>query len=400
VRLAYCMNLHAGESVEEIRRGIESITLPLRERLAPGAPFGIGMYLPAPLAASLARDLQGEAIGALADFLAEEALEPFTWNAFPYDGFQRDGLKERVFRPTWGDEERVQYTVDVARVVHRLWEMRLPGGEGSHLSISTHSGGFGEWVRGEEERLAYADGLGRALAELEQIFDDSPPVLLCPEAEPRSSAGDSAALAEFLEFVRERIGEARAGALAVCLDCCHSAVEFEEPGEALELARRGGGVGKLQFSSALALAQPARRARERAALLAMDEPRYLHQVTGRGSQGLLRCRDLPDLARALDAPQGEAWLACDEWRCHFHVPVDRDEVDGLATTTEHADAILSLALADPDRWTTPDLHLEIETYTWNVLPAPARGTGDLVDGLEREYRHALGILERSGWRRA
>ena len=40
---------------------------------------------------------------------------------------------------------------------------------------------------------------------------------------------------------------------------------------------------------------PAREHDARAALLALDEPRYLHQVTGRSPNGLVRVRDLGEL---------------------------------------------------------------------------------------------------------
>ena len=163
------------------------------------------------------------------------------------------------------------------------------------------------------------------------------------------------------------------------------------------LATHGGPLGKLQFSSALALVDPAGSPEGRAALAALAEPRYLHQVTGHrveaGAAGRVGVSDLPELPA-----EDPDWLACDEWRCHFHVPVDLDEAAGLSTTRAHAEATLAAALEDPERWGTRDLHVEIETYTWDVLPGPARGAGDLVDGLEREYRAALSVLERAGWR--
>ncbi len=43
VRLAYCTNLHAGETAIAIREGLSSVTLPLRDRLAGGEPFGVGL---------------------------------------------------------------------------------------------------------------------------------------------------------------------------------------------------------------------------------------------------------------------------------------------------------------------------------------------------------------------
>ena len=47
VRLAYCLNVHPAASLEGVVQGIESITVPLRARLAPGKSFGVGLYLPA-----------------------------------------------------------------------------------------------------------------------------------------------------------------------------------------------------------------------------------------------------------------------------------------------------------------------------------------------------------------
>ena len=246
--------------------------------------------------------------------------------------------------------------------------------------------------------------------------------MLSLEAEPRASAGDSRTLAEFLAlahpevarllverdgFTQERAETLAKRHLGTCLDCCHSAVEFENPAEALALAGREGPLGKLQFTSAVALRGPGADAQARLALLDMDEPRYLHQVTGRRGVSRQVVDDLPELAAVL-AGGGSDWLDCDEWRCHFHVPVDLEHLGppppapgahGLATTRAHADAILARCLAAPERWTTRELHVEIETYTWDVLPGSARGAGELVDGLEREYAHVMGILESAGWKR-
>ena len=52
-----------------------------------------------------------------------------------------------------------------------------------------------------------------------------------------------------------------------------------------------------------------------------------------------------------------------------------------------------------EAWRPSELHLEIDTYTWDILPGSARGQGSLVDGLEREYAHVIGELARAGWRR-
>jgi len=414
VRLAYCTNLHPGETWAEVRAGLERITLPLRERLAPGERFGVGMYLAGAVLAGA--DERREPLDELARFLADHGLEPFTFNAFPYGGFHAAGLKERVYEPSWLEERRLAYTLGVARAAARFSELGLLAGVG-HVSVSTHAGGWGGALAGPARLHECARGFARAALGLARIARaGGPTVVLALEAEPRSSANDGRELAEFLVVARaraaraigEELGLAPAPAeelaarhLGTCLDCCHSAVEFEDARAAWDLARHGGSVGKVQVSSALTLRDPAAAEEARARFLALDEPRYLHQVTGRDARGeLWRVADLPELARALEGAERGAWLGCREWRCHFHVPVDLAALAGLGTTRAHAEAILEAALADPSSWRDPELQLEIETYTWDVLPREARGAGELVDGLEREYRAVMEQLAARGWHRA
>lgn len=394
VRLAYCLNLHAAEDLAGILEGLRRITLPLRDRLAPPGPFGIGMYFPAQVAAHLG--VQPDGLGELEELLAAEALDPFTFNAFPYGGFHDEGLKRGVFAPTWSDPERLRFTMDVAEVA-----ARLNAGRDAPVSISTHPGRFGPWHEGEFElAVEHFGSCLRGLAELRA--SGGPTITLAVEAEPRAVAGDTAAWAAQQAELRERLlpelGEAVLEAhLATCLDACHSAVQFEEHAEAVELATRAR-FGKLQYSSALRLLDPDRNPDARAALFGLDEPRYLHQTTGRHGRQLLLADDLPELRRAWDDPQSP-WAECDEWRTHFHVPVDLESLGpaGLQTTRDHASRILKELLDRPEDWGASELQVEIETYTWDVLPGWVRGEESLVAGLEREYRHVLAELAAEGW---
>ncbi len=423
VRLAYCLNLHPARDLAGLLEGMTRITLPLARRfdvhrLREG--FGVGLWLPADLAMGLTVDAGAGELDRLLEFLGENRLDAFTFNAFPYRGFHDEGLKEAVFRPTWRAPERLAYTLAVAQIARAAREAGpARGRSGSHLSISTHSGMLRSAVTGEGDLDLCAENFclaALAFAELER--DSGERIVLALEPEPRSVANDTSELPGLLERVRFRSREVlgrRLGALreesetivrrhvGACLDTCHAAVEFEDPRAAFENATAAGSpLGKIQFSSALALRGPAARAHARELLLGMDEPRFLHQVTGRGAAGLVRALDLPDLRSAIE--RDPRWRACEEWRCHFHVPVDLARVghgeEGLETTRDAADRALAAALATPNRWGSDELHVEIETYTWSVLPSAARGEGDLVDGLEREYRHVLGELARAGWRPA
>ncbi|MFT7669690.1 MAG: hypothetical protein ACI8X5_002395 [Planctomycetota bacterium] len=396
LRLAYCLNLHAADNLEGCIDGIRKITLPLRDRLSPAASFGIGMYLPGTVALRLASGDAVKEVRGLADFLTEERLDPFTFNAFPFGGFHTAGLKRGVFAPTWCEAERADYTIAVAEIAAQLNGPR-PG----HLSISTHPGRFGPWEAGELETAT--KNFARVLRSFADIAERGGPIIrLSVEAEPRAAAGDTTGVNRLLVHLRDALvpefGEELVRAhLGACLDACHSAVEFESAQEAVQLATVLP-LGKLQYSSAIALRSPGANAAARQALFALDEPRYLHQTTGRLAQGFLRADDLPELqelSRASDSP----WLSCEEWRTHFHVPVDLESLpdSGLETTREHAAAILRELLAGPATWGSEELHVEIETYTWEILPGAARGLGELIDGLEREYLHVLSQLKSAAW---
>ena len=438
VRLGYCMNLHPSESLSDVEHALETFVSPLKARLSPGARFGVGMYLGAPVASALAADVGAQ--DALAARLRDGGIDPFTFNAFPYGGFQEDGLKTSVYAPTWMEPERLAYTVNVARVAARLNGER-PGG---HVSISTHPGAYGADLTDRSALRRCAENMARAVAELAAIREAGGPlIVLSIESEPDASARNARALAEYQIFARlvgSRVlqdefghslpesGALMARHLGTCLDCCHSAVEFEEAAEAVRLAvyperptvakpaampKRSAqyaleptdpppsSLGKIQFSSALRLPAPASAPGSEAALLALDEPRFLHQVTGLTAAGeFAHLADLPALSTELSSPDSP-WRAAQEWRCHFHVPVDLTEAAGLKTTRAHADEILRLALQSGTPWPSTELHVEIETYTWSILPSAARSTpDDVVVGLEKEYAHVLGQLDSAGWSEA
>ena len=378
LRLAYCLNVHAAESFDDLLAGLRTVTLPLRDRLArPGEPFGVGMYFSAGLVTELTRSPELRA--RLKQLIQSEELDPFTLNAFPFGGFHAARVKQQVYSPVWGTGERLEFTLGVAALALD-WL-----GPGRRISISTHAGGWGADLAqpGLAERaLAGLAAARRGLHALAQRQGTQ--LTLGIEAEPRSNANGTA----------QAVALAKKAGIGLCLDACHSAVEFEEPEQALDLALSVAPLAKLQYTNALALEAPGKNPAGWRALLALDEPRYLHQVTARTAGGLQRWDDL-DLVRDVDPD------SLDEVRCHFHVPVDREELgSGLKTTRGNAEQLLDLLLARPARWGSDELHVEIETYTWDLLPGAARGPGSLVEGLEREYRHVIGRLEARGWARS
>jgi hypothetical protein len=172
--------------------------------------------------------------------------------------------------------------------------------------------------------------------------------------------------------------------IQTCFDCCHFAVEYEDPADALaRIARTGIKVGRVQLSSALEVIlpdDPAQRARARARLAPFAESTYLHQVIERRGDCLHHFSDL-----------GEAlWEAADphagQWRIHFHVPLFTREYDCFRSTQSYVRKVLEIAFRSPFT-----RHLEIETYTWDVLPSELKL--DLLDSIGREY---LWVLSQAG----
>jgi sugar phosphate isomerase/epimerase len=174
-----------------------------------------------------------------------------------------------------------------------------------------------------------------------------------------------ARLAELTGRTRGESEDALHRLLGLCFDACHMAVEFADPGDALaRLAAAEIAVVKVQVSAGMAATLGGDDAPTRHALAAFAEDVYLHQVVERRADASLRhFVDLPDaLAAAADDADPR------EWRVHFHVPLFRQHLGVLGSTQPWVAALLRLLAAR-----AYDGHLEVETYTWDVLPEVYRG---------------------------
>ena len=354
VHLAYCTNVHPAEDLDGVVAQLRRFAAPIRAAL--GEPrLGVGLWLAAPLTASLRAD--PDALQRLRGVLTELSLEVVTLNGFPYRAFHADVVKLDVYRPDWTTPERARYTLDLARVLAGLLPDDVPCG-----SISTLPLGWREGWTQEHDRVA-RERLGGVAAGLDELAGETGrEIRIALEPEPGCIVETTEqAVAALQDVDPDRIG--------MCLDACHSAVQFEDAGEVLTMLADGGvPIVKTQASAALEVAGT-----DRTLLSEFDEPRFLHQVRTcvagevRGSDDLA-----PALAGALPADG--------DWRVHFHVPVHL--ADGH-TTQPQLHALLG-ALFGAERPLTP--HLELETYTWEVLPKMLRphDRDSLVAGLARE----------------
>ena len=379
--LAYCTNIHRGETWPETFHALQTHTLAVRDRVAPGQPFAIGLRLGARAAQELADPAE---LLAFRRWLDKNACYLFTINGFPYGQFHQTRVKEDVYRPDWTSPERLAYT---NLLFDLLASLLPPGLEGS---VSTLPGSFKEFHLTAAAHQAIRQNLWHTVEHIARISDQTGRQLhLGLEPEPLCLLETSAETCHFFDHLRAEHprDERLARHLGVNYDTCHLAVEFEEPHHALtRLVQHGIKISKIHLSSAL---KTRPTAEARAALRAFADEVYLHQVVGRDAAGTRTIyRDLPEaLARH---PQTETPEA-EEWRIHFHVPLHAPAAAPFANTNDHLLGVLDLLAADPSLCP----HLEMETYTWEVLP-PELKTGDVVDQLAQEYAWTLARLAEHG----
>jgi hypothetical protein len=379
--LSYCTNVHPGRTVREVEDGLDRYTVPVMR--ATGAPLAAGLWLARSVVTEFRRD--DEALERFAWGLQHRGLSCHTLNAFPFGDFHSERVKENVYLPDWTTPERVTYTIDCAAVLARL----LPAGvEGS---ISTLPLGFRGFQQPAEFLNTCADQLvecANRLAELRERGGKT--IRLAVEPEPFCVVETAPEAIDFFKLlwrVAERTGatDAVRTHIGLCFDVCHQAVEFEDVAESIRsLDREGIRINKVHVSCALQLDDPRNNAEGRAALRRYVEPRYLHQtIAGDGHQRLVSAVDLTN--GLIDAPDDE-FLRAEAWRVHFHVPVDAERIGPLRTTRPALKQALA-AVAELDY--AP--HLEVETYTWGVLPGEDKP--DLVTGLTREILATRALLE-------
>jgi hypothetical protein len=380
LHLAYCTNIHRGENWAETFDSLKKYTLAVRQRVCPAAPYAIGLRL----SNQAARELSDPAT--LRDFqrwLGQNDCYVFTINGFPFGRFHGARVKEQVYAPDWTTPERLAYT---NLLFDLLAQLLPPGLEGS---VSTLPGSFKEFITAPEQEKQIRDNLWRCVEHIADLSQRTGRKLhLGLEPEPLGLFENTAETIEFFDRLRkEHPNDARLGEhLGVNYDTCHLAIEFEEPQTAIASLRRHGiKISKLHLSSALKM-RPTPKARE--ALAAFADDVYLHQVIAQTHDG--KRTAFKDIAPALSAAPAEK-LQTAEWRVHFHIPLHSPATDWYENTTDHVLGVLDLLQAEPSLcW-----HLEMETYTWEVLP-PELKNRSVTDQLVAEYEWMLKRLAERG----
>lgn len=385
--LTYCTNVHPGETLPAVRELVKRHVTAVKAGIAPGERFGVGLRLAAAAAAELESE---EALQRFKAELEREDLYCFTLNGFPYGAFHGTRVKERVYLPDWLAPERARYTGALAAILAALLP---PGVKGS---ISTVPGCFKPNATSAAAERSMALSIIDVVARLVEISRQTgQEIALALEPEPECFLETTADAVRFFERhllsddARQRLARAArvepAEAerlvrrhLGVCLDTCHASVEFETPLDAWR-SLKGAGifVPKVQISAGLRV--PEATPERLDALKDFAEGVYLHQTVVRSDAGIARYLDLPDALAAASA-------AGAEWRVHFHVPIFLRELGVFESTQDELLPLLH-ELAHLD--VCP--HLEVETYTWDVLPETFRDV-PVEQAIVRELRFVQAAL--------
>lgn len=379
--LSYCTNIHPGESWSDIEDALRRHLPAVKTAVSPDREMGVGLRLSALAARQLTEN--AEPLQAFKVWLQQQNLYVYTVNGFPYGTFHGQAVKEKVYQPDWAMPERLEYSRQLANILNTL----LPAGQ--HGSISTVPVGFKPDFENSQRLKDAVGNLLRLIAYLAGLeHGGGKRVQFALEPEPGcylETTGDTVMFFQQRLFSDEAVEQLAACLppelksradislirryMGVCLDTCHAAVMFESPLAMHKSLREAGiPVHKVQLTAALHVPRLTTAARER--LRRFADAIYLHQTSVRACNGN---RFYLDLGPALDEAEDDA-----ELRSHFHVPVFAESLGELGTTQKELCEFLEAFRREPG---CP--HLEVETYTFDVLPAELK-QGSVADNISRE----------------
>ena len=394
--LTYCSNIHSGETwSDHFAKLRENIPL-VKQQVSPFNPFCIGLRLSNVASLELRKQ---ENLDEFRKWLNENECYLFTMNGFPYGGFHNTVVKDNVHAPDWLSADRMQYTIRLAQILAALLPEGMDGG------ISTSPLSYKFWHKEEDLPDVYQKATMHLLDVVDQLIRINRAtgklIHIDIEPEPDGLLGNGT---EFMQwyvqylvpmgttFIQDRykVNEDEATSLLrehvqICYDVCHFAICYEDHHHVIEQLRSLGiKTGKIQISAALK-APLSQNMDERKKVIdafsTFNEPVYLHQVMARKNNGqFILYRDMP---LALDDSENKDVV---EWRAHFHVPLFVSSYGVLGSTRHEIEKVLAIHEATPFTF-----HLEIETYTWEVLPTEMRLP--IGESIVRELKWVINVLK-------
>lgn len=372
--LTYCTNIHPGETWDNIFNTLKTYTLAVKEHISPNKPFGIGLRLSNQSAKTL---LSGQNLFKFKTWLDQNNLYVFTINGFPYGEFHYTVVKDQVHTPDWTTVNRVNYTKNLIQILAYILPTGIEGG------ISTSPLSYKHWFQNETEiesiKKEACSSLIKIVLQLIKVkISTGKMIHLDIEPEPDGFLENTKDVIDFytnylftqgastiqtkLKCSYEMAKAYILDHLQICYDICHFALAYETPEFVITTLQKSDiKIGKIQISAAIKCkkSQTNTIKTQQECLISFNEPTYLHQsVIKLDNESLVHFTDLEEGISLMDDTHFI------ELRTHFHVPVFVDKFQVLQSTQD--EIITALNLWKSSNYST---HLEVETYTWNILPA-------------------------------
>ncbi len=396
--LSYCTNIHSGESWKDTFKNLQTYLLSIKDQIAKNNSFGIGLRLSWQAVSELSNK---RVLDSFKAWLDSNNVYVFTINGFPYGNFHGKVIKDQVHTPDWTSVERKEYTILLFDVLCQLLPKDITGG------VSTSPISYRYWFTTnsalEKAKLKSCEYLIDVVDHLISIKEQTNKSLhLDIEPEPDGVIENSD---EFLEFytnylvekggiilmdkrncTKEEATDYIKEHIQLCFDVCHFSVAYEKPTEVIQKMKEHDiKIGKVQLSAALKYhrLEEDRISDLKKILTPFHEPSYLHQtVVHTHNNDYLKFKDLNDAIKEIEQ------INLKEVRTHYHVPVFLATYENLQSTQD--DLIETLALWNKEAFTN---HLEVETYTWEVLPNQMQVA--LVTAIVRELNWVFKELRAS-----
>jgi hypothetical protein len=383
LHVTYCTNIHPGQDWNSTFDSIQKHVPGIKKEVSKNQPFGLGLRLSNKASEEL--DM-GTNMSVFQKWLANNDVYVFTMNGFPYGNFHDERLKDMVHAPDWTTIERLKYTKRLFRQLSQLLPTGMNGG------ISTSPISYKYWHNTEQETIeAFEVGAQQMLRVAKYLFEleetTGKYLHLDIEPEPDGLLENSDEVVSFfsnyllpfgIPYLKEELNlngkEAEAAIkryITICYDICHFSLAYEEPSDTFtKFERENIIVGKIQVSAALKIRFSGTDDKLIwKELSRFNEPTYLHQVTEKIGNTVKTYSDLPVILEKKGHHQ--------ELRAHYHVPIFLEKYGALFSTQDHIIKTLDFIQDHP-----VSEHLEIETYTWDVLPSDLKQ--DLSESIVRE----------------
>lgn len=381
--LTYCTNIHPGQDWDSTFKNLREYLPKVKNKVSKERAFGVGLRLSNKASEELSMH---DNLPQFKNWLNENGLYVFTMNGFPYGNFHDEVVKDKVHEPDWTTRDRVDYTIRLFEQLAYLLPEGVTGG------ISTSPISYKHWHKSPEKKKTVMEKGAIHLTELIlKLFEieESTTKYLHLDIEPEPD-GLLENTEDVLVFYRNYllpiaikelkitygVSEEKAKEIALryctlCYDICHFSLAYEEPAYTFEKLRNAGiRIGKIQVSAALKIRfDTLDNDKIWESLAQFDEPTYLHQVTEITNEGVKTYNDLPIVLK------NRADVS--ELRAHFHVPVFIESFEELYSTQDHILKVIEILKIN-----MISEHLEVETYTWDVLPGSLKK--ELSESIVRE----------------